>query len=151
MTIDHNTTNQLPHNELYIALYSICIVCKLTKLVKTSQIHKKRHLIYTGTQINTEDISSSVHLCGCCDVSVRSFLLYRHITPRMMTKQVPTQGSEMHLLFWIMLLLYRFFSPSLHTQKDDRNELKDYDKAPLKVDKLVRSGHFKLKFWKNVG
>lgn len=66
MTIDHNTTNQLPHNELYIALYSICIVCKLTKLVKTSQIHKKRHLIYTGTQINTEDISSSVHLCGCC-------------------------------------------------------------------------------------
>lgn len=55
----------------------------------------------------------------------------------MMTKQVPTQSSETYILFWIIVTALQIFSSSLHTQKEDRNELKDHDKAPLQVDKLV--------------
>lgn len=74
-----------------------------------------------GSQINPDDISSS-------EVQPRSSV-YTYLTAH-------CDKTSPNTKFWNIDFILQIFSSSLHTQKEDRNELKDYDKAPFKVDGL---------------
>lgn len=72
-------------------------------------------------------------ICVTAVLYLTGHFLFTDPLHRMVTKQVPTQSSETYRLFWIIVTALQIFSPSLHAQKKDKNELKDYDKAPLKL------------------